>query len=228
MIISLLFPLQLSTCRRPGSLTGKMCYRRVWAYYCGHGGYYTGWTYCADRDEDGHQKKTYRENIGICRDCEALYERKVVFANRIATFQAEMLGIKKPEAIFRSIGTLDIYNHDAEDSEKVTPGLNVELDIILRHQTAVLENSEDEDDREDAKNVLSVAWKLLALVPKFFPPALEEPETTAPYHHDLHLKNILMNEQGEITAILDWGKPDLDNEGKTELYLIHKIEYEAS
>ncbi|KAK3354075.1 hypothetical protein B0T25DRAFT_545941 [Lasiosphaeria hispida] len=82
--------------------------------------------------------------------------------------------------------------------------LNVELDIILRHQTALLENSKDQDEREDAEDVLSVARKLLALVPKVFPSALEEPETTALYHHDLHLENILVNEQGEITAVLDW------------------------
>ncbi|KAK3354074.1 hypothetical protein B0T25DRAFT_545940 [Lasiosphaeria hispida] len=35
-------------------------------------------------------------------------EQKVAFANQIATFQAEMLRLGKPEAIFRSIGTLDL------------------------------------------------------------------------------------------------------------------------
>ncbi|OIW23394.1 hypothetical protein CONLIGDRAFT_693111 [Coniochaeta ligniaria NRRL 30616] len=159
--------------------------------------------------------------------------QKVAFTERVAKFQAELSGFGKSESIFRGVGALDLDNtDDVKDSKGVAPGLLVsheffmgghlcydiprgpfrsshdwliaELDIILRHQTAILENSEDEDDREDAKNVSSVARKLLALVPKFFPAALEEPEMTALYHHDLHLNNILVNEQGEITAVLDW------------------------
>ncbi|KAK0658522.1 hypothetical protein QBC41DRAFT_237927, partial [Cercophora samala] len=39
---------------------------------------------------------------------------------------------------------------------------------------------------------------------KVFPPGLDEPETTVLYYHDLHLNNILVNEEGEITAVLDW------------------------
>ncbi|KAF2255934.1 kinase-like protein [Trematosphaeria pertusa] len=122
--------------------------------------------------------------------------------------------------------------NDVEDSEKVVPGLLVsheffmgdhlhydiprgpfrsshdwlsaELNIILLHQTAVLEKTEDEDDKEDAEEVLFVARKLLSLVPKVFPSTLDESETTGLYHHDLHLNNILVNEEGEITAVLDW------------------------
>jgi hypothetical protein len=78
------------------------------------------------------------------------------------------------------------------------------LNIVLLHQTAVLEKTEDEDDKEDAEEVLFVARKLLSLVPKVFPPTLDESETTGLYHHDLHLNNILVNEEGEITAVLDW------------------------
>lgn len=87
--------------------------------------------------------------------------------------------------------------------------LSAVLGIILRHQTAILETSEDEDDIEDAEKVSSVAQKLLAHLPSVFPlPSPEEPEpeseTTALYHHDLHLNNILVDEQGKITAVLDW------------------------
>ncbi|KAK4244349.1 phosphotransferase enzyme family-domain-containing protein [Corynascus novoguineensis] len=85
--------------------------------------------------------------------------------------------------------------------------LSTELDIILLHQTAILTTSGDEDDIEDAENVSSVARKLHALVPKIFPPTTldEKPVATALYHHDLHLNNILVSEDdGEITAILDW------------------------
>ncbi|KAK4203378.1 phosphotransferase enzyme family-domain-containing protein [Triangularia verruculosa] len=193
---------------------------------------------------------------------------------------------------------------DAEHLEKVAPGLLVsheffmgdrlhydvprgpfhsshdwlsaELNIILLAQTAVLGSTEDEDDREDAEEILPVARKLLSLVPKVFPVTLDKPEITALYHHDLHLNNILVNEEGEITAVLDWEcvsamplwmstkvpkfldeptreeepqrdlyanetpeeaaaviesrhDPDyLDNEGKNQLYFIHRMEYEAT
>ncbi|KAK3994330.1 phosphotransferase enzyme family-domain-containing protein [Cladorrhinum sp. PSN332] len=160
-------------------------------------------------------------------------EQKVTFTKRLATFQAELSGFGKAEPIFRGIGTLDL------DGEKVAPGifvsheffmgdhvnyevepgpfrsshdwLSVELDIIIKHQTAVLgkmeeEEDTDEDDREDAEEIISVARKLLSLVPKVFPPtlSLDDPEITGLYHHDLHLNNILVNERGEITAVLDW------------------------
>lgn len=192
---------------------------------------------------------------------------------------------------------------DVEDSEKVVPGmlvshqffmgdhlhydiprgpfrsshdwLTAELNVIILHQMAVLEKTEDEDEKEDAEEILLAARKLLSLVPKVFPPT-DESEATGLYHHDLHLNNILVNEEGEITAVLDWecvsalplwmstivpkfldepdreeeprrdayadetpeesaaaaGKredPDyLDNEGKTELYFEHRMEYEAT
>lgn len=166
-------------------------------------------------------------------------EQKVVFTKRVATFQAELSGRGKPESIFRGIGTLDLrkvdqvdQGHDAEDLDKVSPGLLVSheffmgdhlyydiprgpfrsshdwlsavLNIIIVHQTAVLEKTDDEDEKEDAEEILPVARRLLALVPKVFPAHPDEAETTALYHHDLHLNNILVNEKGEITAVLDW------------------------
>ena len=154
--------------------------------------------------------------------------------------------------------------------------LSAVLNIILLHQTKVLENTEDEDDREDAEEVLSVARRLVSLLPNVFPLTSDEPETTGLYHHDLHLNNILVNEECEITAVLDWecvsalplwmltnvpkfldwpareDEPQrdvyadetpeesaaaalrrndpgyLDNEGKNELYFIHRMEYEAT
>ncbi|KAH7175948.1 hypothetical protein EDB81DRAFT_896735 [Dactylonectria macrodidyma] len=154
--------------------------------------------------------------------------------------------------------------------------LSAILTIIIRHQTLVLEKSEDEDDTEDAEDILPVAQTLLALLPKIFPPDLTRLESSALHHHDLNLNNILVNEQGEVTAVLDWecvsalplwmltkmpkfldgqsreDEPQrnsyrdetpeeaaaeadkrndphyLDNEGKNELYWIHKMEYEKT
>lgn len=157
----------------------------------------------------------------------AFTERIAQFQAELSGF-----GKGESESVFRSIGTLDLRETDDGNNLKGrTPGLLVsprffmgnhlyydvprgpfrsshdwlsaELDIIQQHQTDVLKNSEDEDEREDAEDALAVARKLLALLPKFFPPTLEQPEVTALYHHNLHLNNILVNE-GQITAVLDW------------------------
>jgi hypothetical protein len=154
--------------------------------------------------------------------------------------------------------------------------LSAVLAIIIRHQNLVLEKSKDEDDIENAEEILPIAQSLLAYLPKVFPPDLNRPEPSALHHHDLHLDNILVDEQGELTAVIDWecvsalplwkarqvpkfldGKPRedepqrdvyadetpeeaaeeagrrndpgyLDNEGKDELYWIHKMEYETT
>ncbi|KAH7255443.1 uncharacterized protein BKA55DRAFT_662582 [Fusarium redolens] len=154
--------------------------------------------------------------------------------------------------------------------------LSAVLAIIIRHQNLVLEKSKDEDDIEDAEEILPIAQSLLAYLPKVFPPDLSRPEPSALHHHDLHLDNILVDEQGELTAVIDWecvsalplwkarqvpkflddkpredepqrdvyadetpeeaaeeagrrNDPDyLDNEGKNELYWIHKMEYETT
>ncbi|KAK4446967.1 phosphotransferase enzyme family-domain-containing protein [Podospora aff. communis PSN243] len=203
-------------------------------------------------------------------------EQKAAFAERMAQFQAEMVRLGK-ESLIRGIGTLDIRD-EIDDGEgpfrSSHDWLSTVLDIILRHHGAILEKSDDEDDREDAEEVSSVARKLLALVPKIFPATLEQSETTALYHHDLHLNNVLVDDNGKITAVLDWecvsamplwmtaklpkflegpareeepqkdayldaepmlpdlpaevGEPGFGDEGKNELYHIHKMEYEAT
>jgi hypothetical protein len=78
------------------------------------------------------------------------------------------------------------------------------LSIIICHQNLVLELSEDEDDRDDAEEILTVAQKLLALVPKAFPSESSTKESTALQHEDLNLNNILVGEDGQVTAVLDW------------------------
>ncbi|KAK0620853.1 phosphotransferase enzyme family-domain-containing protein [Immersiella caudata] len=161
-------------------------------------------------------------------------EQKVALTERMTKFQAELSRFGRAESLFRGIGTLDLCDesNNVEDTKAAAPGflvspeffigdhvrydisrgpfrsahdwLSTVLKIILQHQTAILKTSEDEDNIEDAENVSAVAQKLLALVPKVFPSTLEEPEATALYHHDLHLNNILVSEDGEITAVLDW------------------------
>ncbi|CAI4218699.1 unnamed protein product [Parascedosporium putredinis] len=216
-------------------------------------------------------------------------EQKIALTKQMATFQAELLEYGKPGFMFKNIGTLDVreigQESNAEDLKKIAPGrlvshgffmgdhvqydiprgpfrsshdwLSAELNIILLHHTAVLKRHRT---------------KMTKRTPRSLPPILDERETTGLYHHDLHLNNILVNEEGEITAVLDWEcvsalplwmlakvpkfldgpvreeepqrdlyadeAPDveaenndpeyLDNEGKNELYFIHRMEYETT
>ena len=148
--------------------------------------------------------------------------------------------------------------------------LSAYLGIIRQEQTDILKNDDDEEVREDAESCLQVATKLLALLPKIFPPLQHPAERTVLWHDDLSLNNILVDaDDAKVTAVLDWecvscqplwaatempkfllgptreeepvrdGYADddcdgnmeadgLDNEGKTELYWIHRMEYDGT
>ncbi|KAK4108555.1 kinase-like protein [Canariomyces notabilis] len=146
--------------------------------------------------------------------------------------------------------------------------LSAYLSIIRQEQTEVLAEEQDPDDREDAEDIMRVAAKLTKLLPKIFPSLQDPAEQTVLWHDDLSLQNILVDDDGKVTALIDWGcvscKPlwvaaempkfllgpareeelnrdgygdpsddvkgsdDLDDEGKTELYWIHLMEYEQT
>ncbi|KAK3317050.1 hypothetical protein B0H66DRAFT_576669 [Apodospora peruviana] len=190
--------------------------------------------------------------------------QKVAFTKQIAKFQAEL---SNPDFLFRGHRDFFMGDHLGYDVPQgpfhsSRDWLSTKLEIILQHQIAVLKNSEDEDEREDAEDILAAGQKLLAIVSKVFFPSTsiqeQRPETTALYHHDLHLNNILVGETGEITAVLDWecvlamplwmatklpkflegpvreeeplmdAYADTKHGRKNELYFIHRMEYEAT
>ncbi|KAL1862678.1 hypothetical protein Daus18300_008476 [Diaporthe australafricana] len=139
-----------------------------------------------------------------------------------------------PRPPFRKIGTLDLKTEQggADTPTGVSPGqlisheffmgnrlkydvprgpfrssfdwLSSELRIIILEQKAALENAEDNDDREDAEEILVPTRKLLSLLPKVFPDDEEQEVTIALYHDDLSLHNILVDENGATTAVVDW------------------------
>jgi Ser/Thr protein kinase RdoA (MazF antagonist) len=78
------------------------------------------------------------------------------------------------------------------------------LDIAMREFEDVATNGEDEDEIEEAEEALEVAKRLITLLPKIFSPIMEPSERTALMHDDLGLQNILLDEQGNISAVLDW------------------------
>nr|POF02280.1 altered inheritance of mitochondria protein 9, mitochondrial [Quercus suber] len=76
------------------------------------------------------------------------------------------------------------------------------LNLILEDQDNILANTYVEDEIDDAQATKTLAERLIALLPKFF--RSDELESTMLFHDDLHEKNILVNQSGNITAVLDW------------------------
>lgn len=161
-------------------------------------------------------------------------EQKVALTNRIAEFEAQLASCGSPDTTFRNIGTLEIDLKDENDGKAKTcaPGqmvshnffmgdhlhydvprgpfrsthdwLRSELNIIVIEQIQLIAKAEDEDDRQEAQEHLRSAEKLLGLLPKVFPAEQDSLEATAIYHDDLNLNNILVDEEGNITAVVDW------------------------
>ncbi|ROW06268.1 hypothetical protein VPNG_08099 [Cytospora leucostoma] len=154
--------------------------------------------------------------------------QKVFFTQRVAEFQAQLFRHGFPGASFRGIGTL----HSVAEKTSPVPGKMVShmffmgdhikydvargpfrsshdwlrsyFEIAIQEYKVILANTDDEDDKEEAEDVLQVADRLLALLPKIFPSIEEPPERTVLWHDDLGLQNILIDEQGDITAVIDW------------------------
>ncbi|CAG8973063.1 hypothetical protein HYALB_00010837 [Hymenoscyphus albidus] len=210
------------------------------------------------------------KNIGTL-DLEAEGALATVVPGRLVTDELYMrnrLNYDLPRGPFRS-------SHD---------WLHANLRLIILEKAAIIkqgnhddassEAGSDAEDAEDAEEVQEAAQRLLSLLPNIFPPTQEDAVATALYHDGLTLSNILLSEQGEITALLDWegvsamptwmatipprflsgqiredepikdeymneetgaeasdehSDPDkLDDEGKNELYWIHRMEYETT
>lgn len=64
--------------------------------------------------------------------------------------------------------------------------------------------SDDEADADDAIRTLEIIGKLKTLLPSFFPPNGDNPEPSVMVHDDLSSRNILVHDNGELAAILDW------------------------
>ncbi|KAI0459670.1 kinase-like protein [Xylaria acuta] len=162
-------------------------------------------------------------------------EQKVTLTERIAEIQAELFRYGKQNLAFSNVGTLhtNLDMEVAEVAAAVAPGqmicheffmdnrlkyhvprgpfcssydwLELQLNIIILEQLAAIEEAKDDDDREDAEEILAPTRRLLSLLPKVFTRTDQEyAELTVLWHDDLNLQNILVNEKGEITGIVDW------------------------
>ncbi|PIG90221.1 hypothetical protein AARAC_003672 [Aspergillus arachidicola] len=65
-------------------------------------------------------------------------------------------------------------------------------------------DSDDEADADDAIRTLGIIGKLKALLPSIFPPSGDNSEPSVLVHDDLSSRNILVHDNGELAAILDW------------------------
>ncbi|KAK4235740.1 altered inheritance of mitochondria protein 9 [Achaetomium macrosporum] len=216
---------------------------------------------------------------------------------RLADFQAQLLRCGNCGDGFRGIGTLGTVL-ERESRGILEPGpivssfffsgdryhypisrgpfrsshdwLQAQLNVIIKEHTTALAAAKNDDDREYAESALRVARKLQRILHKIFPAIVHPPERTVVWHDDLSLRNILVDNNGSVTAVIGWEcvstmprwvasqvpeflrgaareiKPDrncytdvdngsgdgsedsLDNEGKTELYWIHLMEYEQT
>ncbi|KAK1962787.1 kinase-like protein [Colletotrichum sublineola] len=82
--------------------------------------------------------------------------------------------------------------------------LNSFLNIAILFYKKELQEAEDEDDSKYAQSGVDVAQKLLDLLPKIFHVLQHPPEQTFLWHDDLSLSNILVDYDGNMTAMLDW------------------------
>ncbi|WEW56991.1 hypothetical protein PRK78_002450 [Emydomyces testavorans] len=65
-------------------------------------------------------------------------------------------------------------------------------------------SSDDEDDVEDAERTLTIIKRLKAHVDDFFPDSGQIPEASMLFHDDLNQHNILVDENGILTGVVDW------------------------
>jgi thiamine kinase-like enzyme len=148
--------------------------------------------------------------------------------------------------------------------------LKAHLQLVLTDQQRILDSTCDEDEIEDAEAALDLAKRLFEILPTIFLPNVNAGEPTMLFHDDLSMQNIMVDDDGQLTAVIDWEcvsamplwracqvpalldqrtreeKPDketyaadsdeedakdhdgLDNEGMTDLYWEHVLEYEMT
>ncbi|KAH7411973.1 kinase-like domain-containing protein [Phaeosphaeria sp. MPI-PUGE-AT-0046c] len=113
--------------------------------------------------------------------------------------------------------------------------LQTRLDLAIADQERLLRMSENEDDIEDAEFAKALAGEVTEEPPQVF--KHEVLKRTVLFHDDISMQNILVDDEGELTAVIDWECSDdqaqnaadaLDNEGVNNLYWEHRLEYEQT
>ncbi|PQE17856.1 Aminoglycoside phosphotransferase protein [Rutstroemia sp. NJR-2017a BBW] len=82
--------------------------------------------------------------------------------------------------------------------------IRARLTLVLIDQERIIRTSEDEDDIEDAQTAKALAERLLELLPSILPPNDNTTEQSILFHDDLSMQNILVDDNGKLTGIVDW------------------------
>jgi hypothetical protein len=82
--------------------------------------------------------------------------------------------------------------------------LEARLKFALTDQQRILSTTDDEDDIEDAEFAKDLVEELAQELPKVFPPEAEGDFCNVLFHDDLSMQNIMVDEDGKLTAIVDW------------------------
>ncbi|KAK3348676.1 hypothetical protein B0T25DRAFT_591390 [Lasiosphaeria hispida] len=170
---------------------------------------------------------------------------KIWMVEQMADFQSQIFRHE-----FQSIGTLLLGEGEAPDTAAVKPGRVVmqhyfqderyDIDILpspyrstydwlhayisllqQQQQKLILEYAVYQEYKDDATATLSLADNLAALLPKIFPAMVAQPKQTVLLHSDLSLANIVVDDDGKVTAVVDWECCGLDGHRAPPKHLIH-------
>lgn len=156
-------------------------------------------------------------------------EQKTALVQRVAELQAQLFQFRSigNSSILRGIGTLgtdtdsdvpgrivsfpfvegDCYDYDVPRGpfRSSHDWLQTRLQIIHLKKLKEIEHAEDDEDEAVARAGLEASQHLKSILPKIFPPSQTyHAERTAICHDDLSHMNIMVNDQGHITGIIDW------------------------
>ncbi|GKT49842.1 uncharacterized protein ColSpa_10023 [Colletotrichum spaethianum] len=97
-------------------------------------------------------------------------------------------------------------NRTAAINEVGTLGEGEDIERNSENEDSADNGDEDDDpeDPEDLENTLNIIMKLRAQLPNFFPPGGPDKEPSVIFHDDMNRHNILVNEAGALTAVVDW------------------------
>lgn len=77
-------------------------------------------------------------------------------------------------------------------------------DIIEKVEALESPDEDDQDEQAVARQRLEVVDKLKWMLPRIFPSIQFPAERMVLWHEDLSLMNVLVDDNGKITAIIDW------------------------
>ncbi|KAM0429986.1 hypothetical protein ACHAPT_005992 [Fusarium lateritium] len=153
-------------------------------------------------------------------------EAKKTLVEKIAEYQAQFFN----QSAFRTIGTLkdgslttgpnsipgrlvslvfcwgEHFDYDVPRGpfRSSHDWLEAVISMLIQDKVKEVGEAEDDEEKKDSESDLRTVRMLADLLPKIFPSVQNPPERTVMWHNDLCLQNIMVDDEGAITAIIDW------------------------